>query len=378
VTIPFAEDTWVRGGTTASTNYADRTLLEICNNDTEQYARWAYLRTDTDAVTGPVSRAVVRLNARMWQRASPMEVYAVPAAWSARSLTWSNRPMPIGGPIAGFTVASTVSEWYEIDVTNHVDQLRRSGVTAVAFLIRQAERNGPVGYVNSVENADFRPHLVLSPSPVTSTTTSTTSTVPPTTSSTTSTTTSTTSTSTTTTTTTSTTTPSVLTTTRVPVGDDSYVRGGSFATTNYGRGSLMQVCNNTNEQYQRDAYLRVPLGAVTTGVDNAILRINARTWNGSASPMALYATESGWTQDALTWTNRPLPSPVALREFIIASGTSTWYELDVTASVAAARRSGAQAVSFVIRQIQRNGPVAYVNSREHSEFRPELVITGIR
>ncbi len=172
--------------------------------------------------------------------------------------------------------------------------------------------------------------------------------------------------------------PTVLTTSRIAIVEDTYVRGGADAGTNYSTGGLLHVCNNTSAAYDRWGYVKAQLGGVSTSVDNAILRINARLWTAGTSPMAVYAVSDAWQERTLTWNNRPMPQVVPLREFTILSANSTWYELDVTAWVAEAKQTGRPAVAFVIRQLERNGPLAYVNTSNHHEFRPELVVRQVR
>ena len=85
VTVPFSDDTYVRGGTYAATNFSTSWILRVCNNGNEQYTRWTYLRGDTAAVPGPLTRAVVRINARLWTGdPSPMALFPVAAGWSQR------------------------------------------------------------------------------------------------------------------------------------------------------------------------------------------------------------------------------------------------------------------------------------------------------
>ena len=398
VALPVTDDAYVRGGTFAATNFSTAWVHQVCNNSQEQYTRWTYLGADTAAVTGPLSSAVLRISARLWTGApSPMGLYAVAAGWSESSLTWENRPSPEPDPVALFTIDSTSDQWYELDVTAHVNARRAMGLTAVAFVVRQLELNGKIAYVNSNRNPTEAPELVLTPAPATTTTTTpptttsttTTTTAPPTTTTTTtttppSTTTTTippTTTTTTTSTTTTTTVPVTTTTTTVPpVGDpivvgvdDAYVRGGSYASTNFSSTWVLHVCYNGRDQYTRWAYIAADIGVAGPTITRATLRVNARMSSGGPSPMSIHAVAPSWDSSTLTWQNRPLPGPVPLAEFVVVSTQNTWYDIDVTTHVASVAGAGGSRVAFIVRQLERNGKLGYINSGSSSK-RSRLVL----
>ena len=86
-----------------------------------------------------------------------------------------------------------------------------------------------------------------------------------------------------------------------------------------------------------------------------------------------------WADTTLTWNGRPQPVGPPVTTFSIAGTAPTWYDLDVTAAVAAASSASTpSSVSFVIRQVQRNGPLAYVNPTNHwTADVPELVVERV-
>ena len=136
--------------------------MEVCNNSNDQYTKWAYIKFDVGAAGSAIDLAVLRLRARMWQGGpSPMSVQRSDASWSDRTLTWATRPVPAGGQAVAFTIVSTTSEWYAIDVTADVHAARQAGERHVSFLVRQTEPNGKVAYVDSIEGAGGSPQLVV-------------------------------------------------------------------------------------------------------------------------------------------------------------------------------------------------------------------------
>ena len=139
-------------------------MLQACYNSSDQYTRWAYIGADVSAVAGGVTQATLRLNARMSSGGpSPMAVQSVAPDWDSATLTWANRPLPEPVSLAEFVVASTDDEWYDIDVTTHVANVLAAGGSEVAFVVRQLQRNGKLGYINS-GSTSRRARLVLVPS----------------------------------------------------------------------------------------------------------------------------------------------------------------------------------------------------------------------
>ena len=54
-------DAYVRGGSTADTNYGAETVLEIKNGSGDSNDRWTYVKFDLGSVTGTISSATLKL-----------------------------------------------------------------------------------------------------------------------------------------------------------------------------------------------------------------------------------------------------------------------------------------------------------------------------
>ena len=166
-------------------------------------------------------------------------------------------------------------------------------------------------------------------------------------------------------------TPTVRT---LPVAADTYVRGGTYATTGYGAINLLQVSANTSPTYERISYLAVDLASLTGAVTDAVLRLTARVASGALSTLeVLGVSDVSWTEAATNWNNRPALGPV-LDSFALTTTGATWYEADVSEWVAARQAAGATRVAFAVRMTQSVG-LAAINSRENTSGRPELVVT---
>ncbi|MFD1818061.1 Por secretion system C-terminal sorting domain-containing protein [Pseudarcicella hirudinis] len=84
---------------------------------------------------------------------------------------------------------------------------------------------------------------------------------------------------------------------------DSYVKDGSYAGTNYGTGTFLEV-KKDGVGYQREAYVKFDLKKVHGKVLNAKLRL----YSGStaATQWQLYRSNvNSWTETGITWNNKP-------------------------------------------------------------------------
>ncbi|CAN5437064.1 hypothetical protein BH10ACT3_BH10ACT3_00510 [soil metagenome] len=161
-----------------------------------------------------------------------------------------------------------------------------------------------------------------------------------------------------------------------PVVDDTYVRGGTYATTPYGAVNLLAVCRNASDTYTRWSYFAVDIGSSTASVTSAILRLYAARSTGTAGPSeVLGVSDVGWSGSTMTWQTKPTPGSV-VGTFTPSSTTSTWFDIDVTAWVAARRAAGATRVAFAVRQPAGNDSFITINSRENTRGKPELVVTS--
>ena len=167
----------------------------------------------------------------------------------------------------------------------------------------------------------------------------------------------------------------VPTETTFPVVDDTYVRGGTYASTSYATATLLAACQNSNDLYTRWSYLLVDLGAANPAtVSAATLRLTAALSTGAAGPTEVRGvSDVSWAGATTNWNNRPTPGPV-LGTFTASTTSATRYDVDVTAWVAARRAEGATRVAFAVRQPATTASMVTINSRENSRGRPDLVV----
>ena len=142
---------------------------------------------------------------------------------------------------------------------------------------------------------------------------------------------------------------------------DAHVRDGVHAGTNYGGSSTLEVRRNGKPDHTRWAYLRFPISALSS-VGGARLRLHGRLTETTGSPVqaqVLAVASSSWSENGLTWNDKPAPEPVPLATtaLVHTSTAERWYEWDVTAYVQAEKAAGRRSVSLAILEAA-NAPLA--------------------
>lgn len=154
---------------------------------------------------------------------------------------------------------------------------------------------------------------------------------------------------------------------------DTFVRGGTYASTNYGASPLMTIKGSPTVDYDREAFLRFDLsGYSASTVSSAKLRVYVNYLElSTALPLKAFGvSDDTWSESGLTWNTRPATgSPLGS---VSVTGTGT-YTLDVTSFVSSAI-SGDKKVSFVLKDDTGANNAVELDSREAST-RPVLEVT---
>ena len=155
-----------------------------------------------------------------------------------------------------------------------------------------------------------------------------------------------------------------------------HVRDGSFAWTNYGASSTLEVKKSTSS-YNREVFLKFDLSALTS-VSSAKLRLYGSLTDAISPSIGLAVHAAGnttWSESALNWSNKPAVDAAALNTTIITGTTAKWYEIDLTAYINARVAAGADVVTLVLRSTTATSTLCQFNSDEAGSNRPELVVT---
>jgi uncharacterized delta-60 repeat protein len=160
---------------------------------------------------------------------------------------------------------------------------------------------------------------------------------------------------------------------------DNHVRDGSFAGTNFGSSTTMEVKRVNAPGYSREAYLRFDLTGVSSAeaITSAKVRLFGRMLNTAAPSVEveLYPVaeaKAHWTESGLTWNNRPQSAAVPLSTVIVAGTTARHYEFDVTNYLREQKAAGATAAAFAVKATTVGEGWAGFTSDEASANRPEL------
>ncbi|MEO7802155.1 MAG: DNRLRE domain-containing protein, partial [Ginsengibacter sp.] len=161
-------------------------------------------------------------------------------------------------------------------------------------------------------------------------------------------------------------------TTNVSAVADAQVRGGVYASVNYGRDSSMMIKGATNGDYKRAAYLKFNLPSINN-ITSAKLRFYAKNIeNTSTVSISAYGgTIDGWAESTINNTNAP--SATSLLGSIAVSAQLKYYEIDVTAFVKT-QVAGDKIVTFLLKDASTQNIGIKINSKEFGSNVPKLVI----
>jgi hypothetical protein len=161
----------------------------------------------------------------------------------------------------------------------------------------------------------------------------------------------------------------------IPVAEDAYVRDGSFAGTNFGsEQGLIVKLNGVGSN--RRSYMKIDTTAIPGAASKVVLRFAAYK-SPNVTPVTrleFVPTTSGWSQSAITWNNAPAATGSPIAAVDLSNTANTWFEIDITAYVAAERAAGRPIVSLLVRSPSVSDGGAIL-SRELAPYAPQVIVT---
>lgn len=160
---------------------------------------------------------------------------------------------------------------------------------------------------------------------------------------------------------------------------DAHVTAGS-PTTNYGASATLQT-QNASGGPNSETYFTFDVGGLSGNIATAKLRLYGSLSDGSATNVvtSVYSVaNTNWIEtgpNSITWNTKPTTSPSAISTFTVVDNNPAWYEVDVSAYVAAEKAAGRNVVSLALKDAAVSPPAAVFNSREATANKPELVVT---
>jgi hypothetical protein len=150
------------------------------------------------------------------------------------------------------------------------------------------------------------------------------------------------------------------------VGADARVEENT-PSTNHGSSNHLDVDGSVSGAEGEKSYLRFTASGAGT-VHRATLRLFARA-NGTSDGPAVYGTNDGWTENGITWNNRPPPATEASDE-AEAIAANTLVELDVTPIV-----TGNGTWNLLLDPTSTDGVEFHSKESTGTTNDPELVLT---
>src|SRR5207249_2133385 len=88
---------------------------------------------------------------------------------------------------------------------------------------------------------------------------------------------------------------------------DAYVRGGTYASQNFGTAFVLEEKNSDLDSYDRRTFLLFDLSSLSSAsVSSAILKLYVTSLMDGTAPIAVFAvTSDSWTETGITWNNQP-------------------------------------------------------------------------
>ncbi|WP_164716674.1 DUF7594 domain-containing protein [Paenibacillus whitsoniae] len=160
--------------------------------------------------------------------------------------------------------------------------------------------------------------------------------------------------------------------TSYPVTADSYVRGGIYATQNFGIATTIEV-KDASEDFLREGYVKFTAAGLSN-VSSAKLRIYGNA-DSSATVNVYGVDETNWTETGITYNNKPSVSTMLSTNTV--TSTPMYYEFDVTNWIQAKASAGNSVFSFALTGPHTTQNVGvHFNSNENASNKPQLVITS--
>jgi len=157
---------------------------------------------------------------------------------------------------------------------------------------------------------------------------------------------------------------------------DAFVRDGDGATSNFGSSAILENKQSLDLGRTRLSYLKFDVSSFSA-VGTAKLRLFGNlSGNGEIVETRAYSVSNNWSENTITFNNRPTLGATAIAATTVADLVGRWYEFDVTAAVKTARAAGAGAVSFALAQSSTSSPFAGFNAREATANQPQLLVVG--
>jgi hypothetical protein len=132
---------------------------------------------------------------------------------------------------------------------------------------------------------------------------------------------------------------------------DTYVRGGPYATTNYGTVSELIVKFSADAQYQREAYMMLDISDIGPA-DFVHLRLFGRLSDTRATSMTSEihsVSNTTWNELTMTWNSAAPLTSTKITSIVVSGTAGQWYDVDLTSFVQSQRSQGQTKISIALK-----------------------------
>jgi glucose/arabinose dehydrogenase len=169
-TLSPLADAYVIGG--KNTNYGAASTLVSQKNSTLSKTYETYLKFDISTFNTTITSAVLRLNGKLNSTSTsliPVQAYNVTnTTWLENTISWYNKPTAQTTVLATTSVSGTTSQYYQWDLTQHIKNLRSSGITKLTLKLINTNSTSNQVVFNSKEATSNKPQLVVTSTNTTS------------------------------------------------------------------------------------------------------------------------------------------------------------------------------------------------------------------
>jgi len=161
----------------------------------------------------------------------------------------------------------------------------------------------------------------------------------------------------------------------LPVSDDSFVRGGTHADTNFDSLTTLRVKDNTSEQYIRQVYLKFDVTALQGyDIDTATLRLTFNSGTDSTLHVLHSVDNGAWSEDSLAWNNRPGIND-SIDTVLAHPVFGNQVEFKLTEAIRAAADSDGILSLSILEEGTTSSYIAYFSSEySFEEYRPHIEV----
>jgi uncharacterized delta-60 repeat protein len=158
---------------------------------------------------------------------------------------------------------------------------------------------------------------------------------------------------------------------------DAHVRDGDAAGINFGAADVMETRLGGPGQ-NAEAYVKFDVSGIRPDTSGVRLRVFGRLAGGSepVETSVFGVSASGWSEDAITWDNRPAPSTAALGSFGVGGGLEGAYSVDVTDFVRREKAAGRDTVTLLLRNAAASAAQTLWASRGSEYSDPRLIVNS--